>query len=298
MTIVIENGPSRPAAAVPATSSTLDPREVDAFNALAKEWWDPNGQMKPLHKLGPARMAYLRDTISAHAASSAYAASAARADLARPDLARPDLARPDLARPGGVRPTASPSGQPLAGLRILDAGCGGGLVAEPLARMGAIVTGIDPGLETIAAARAHAASQGLAIDYRALRIEDVVAAKETFDAVLCLEVVEHIPDVGGFLSTAAKAVRPGGLLIVSTINRTLRSYALAIVAAEYVLGWLPRGTHDWNRFVRPDELAIYLKRAGLEPPVTRGLVLDPIIDRWRLSSDVAVNYFAAAQRPA
>jgi 2-polyprenyl-6-hydroxyphenyl methylase/3-demethylubiquinone-9 3-methyltransferase len=246
------------------SASTLDPREVASFDALANEWWDPNGKMKPLHKLGPARMAYLRDAISAHFGRAA----------------------------GGT--DAAP---PLSALNILDVGCGGGLVAEPFARMGATVTGIDPGAETIAAARAHASAQGLTIDYRVCRIEDIAVSAERFDVVSCLEVVEHIPDVAAFLQSAARAVRPGGLLIVSTINRTLRSYALAIVAAEYVLQWLPRGTHDWNRFVRPDELAIYLSRAGLEPPRVTGLVLDPIADRWSLSSDTAVNYFAASAKP-
>ncbi|NJM55748.1 MAG: bifunctional 2-polyprenyl-6-hydroxyphenol methylase/3-demethylubiquinol 3-O-methyltransferase UbiG, partial [Verrucomicrobiae bacterium] len=226
--------------------STLDPREVDAFNALARDWWDPEGRMKPLHKLGPARMGYLRDTIVRHFAAPAMS---------------------------GL--SVVPAQPPLSGLRILDIGCGGGLVAEPLARMGARVTGIDPGREIIAAARAHAVGQGLDIDYRVARIEDVAAAGEVFDVVTCLEVVEHIPDVASFLVSVASAVRPGGLLIVSTINRTMRSYALAIVAAEYVLGWLPRGTHDWNRFVRPDELAIYMERAGVGRPRITGLVLDP-----------------------
>lgn len=245
-------------------SSTLDPREVAQFDALAREWWDPDGKMKPLHALGPARMAYLRDTIVRHGSGRAL--------------------------------TGDP--RPLVGLRILDVGCGGGLVAEPLARMGAAVSAIDPGAETIAAARAHAAAGGLPIDYRVARIEDIAAAGETFDVVTCLEVVEHIPDVAGFLATTAKAVRPGGLLIVSTLNRTLKSYALAIVAAEYVLRWLPPGTHDWNRFVTPAELAIYLRRAGLEPPRVTGLVLDPIAGSWRLSSDDGVNYFAASAKPA
>jgi 2-polyprenyl-6-hydroxyphenyl methylase / 3-demethylubiquinone-9 3-methyltransferase len=245
-----------------APASTLDANEVARFARLAERWWDPEGEFKPLHALGPTRMQYLRDEIVRHFAR--------------------DTAQTD---------------RPLTGLRILDIGCGGGLVCEPLTRMGARVTGIDPGEETISAARAHAQSQGLAIDYRAARIEDLVAAGETFDVVTCLEVVEHVPDVSAFLAAAARTVRPGGLLIASTINRTLRSYALAIVAAEYILRWLPPGTHDWNRFVMPDELAIYLKRAGLAAPRVTGMILDPLAGRWTLSaSDTAVNYFASAAK--
>jgi 2-polyprenyl-6-hydroxyphenyl methylase / 3-demethylubiquinone-9 3-methyltransferase len=240
------------------SSATLDANEVERFQRMAADWWDPKGQFKPLHELGPSRMQYLRDEIMRH-----------------------------YNRTGIVD-------RPLADLRIIDVGCGGGLVAEPLTRMGAAVTGIDPGTDTIAAARAHAEPQGLVIDYRISRIEDIAAGGELFDVVTCLEVVEHVPDVSAFLQTAAEVVRPGGLLIVSTLNRTIRSYALAIVAAEYVLGWLPRGTHDWNRFVTPDEMTIYFKRAGLAPARFTGLVLDPIRDRWSLSTDTAVNYFAAA----
>ena len=227
---------------------------------MAADWWDPKGSMKPLHELNPARLEYLRDEMMRHF------------------------------KRAGI------TDRPLDGLRVIDIGCGGGLVAEPLTRLGASVTGIDPGSDTIAAARTHAASQGLSIDYRVARIEEIAERGETFDVVTCLEVVEHIPDVAAFLATCAKVVRPGGLLIASTLNRTLRSYALAIVAAEYILRWLPRGTHDWNRFVRPEEMTIYFTRAGLEPPRFTGLVLDPIRDRWSLSSDTAVNYFAAAAK--
>ena len=253
---------AHPSLSDPLTPSTLDPAEVERFGRMAAEWWDPKGKFKPLHELGPARMGYLRDEIVRH-----------------------------FGRPAGAE-------RPLSGLSIIDIGCGGGLVSEPLTRMGANVTGIDPGSDTIAAARAHAVSQELVIDYRVARIEEIAARGETFDVVTCLEVVEHIPDVAAFLASCAKVVRPGGLLIASTINRTVASYALAIVAAEYVLGWLPRGTHDWNRFVRPEEMSIYLARAGLEAPRFTGLALDPIRDRWSLSSDTAVNYFAAAgKRP-
>ncbi len=250
------SGPTSPA----QTTATLDPAEVARFSALASDWWNPDGPMKPLHELGPARLEYLRDEIKRH------------------------FRRETL------------TDRPLLGLRILDVGCGGGLVCEPLTRMGGAVSGVDPSGDAINAARLHADSQGLSIDYRAARIEDIVAAGETFDVVTCLEVVEHIPEPAAFLATAAKAVRPGGLLIASTLNRTMASYALAIVAAEYVLRWLPRGTHDWNRFVTPDEMAIYFKRAGIDAPRFTGLVLDPIRDRWHLSSDTAVNYFASGAK--
>ena len=240
-------------------ASTLDPAEVERFARMAADWWDPKGSMKPLHELNPARLEYLRDELKRHF----------------------------------KRDTTD---RPLSGLRILDIGCGAGLVAEPLTRMGATVTGIDPGSDTIAAAKTHARSQGLSIDYRCARIEELAADAETFDVVTCLEVVEHIPDVSAFLTTVAKTVRPGGLLIASTLNRTMASYALAIIGAEYILRWLPRGTHDWNRFVTPEEMAIYFKRAGLDAPRFTGLVLDPIRDRWQLSSDTAVNYFASAAR--
>ena len=227
---------------------------------MAPDWWNPDGKFKPLHKIGPARMQYLRDTIARH-------------------YARDPLA--DL---------------PLSGLAVLDIGCGGGLVSEPLARLGARVTGIDPGAANIEVARNHASAQGVAVDYRTALIEDIAAKGETFDVVACLEVVEHVPDVAAFLATVVKTVRPGGLLIVSTINRTLKSYALAIVAAEYILRWLPRGTHDWNRFVTPDELARHIAVAGLGAPEITGLFFNPIADRWALSPDTGVNYFAASAK--
>jgi 2-polyprenyl-6-hydroxyphenyl methylase/3-demethylubiquinone-9 3-methyltransferase len=186
----------------------------------------------------------------------------------------------------------------LQGLTILDIGCGGGLVAEPLARLSAQVTGIDPTNESIAVARRHAESQGLAIDYRTARAEDLVAAGAAFDAVVCLEVVEHVPDVAAFLRTIGGLVRPGGVMVLSTLNRTWKSYALAIVAAEYVLGWLPRGTHEWQRFVTPDELARHLKAAGFAGPQLSGIVYDVMRDQWRLDPDCDVNYMAAAALPA
>ena len=209
------------------TERTLDAAEVERFERLSKAWWDPTGKFRPLHQIGPARLSFIRDELTRHFRLPA----------------------------GGA--------QPFNGLKILDVGCGGGLISEPLTRLGAAVTGIDPGAENIAIARSHAEPQGLAIDYRVATVEDLAAEGAEFDAVVCLEVVEHVPDVGEFLKACAALVRPGGLLVLSTINRTLKSYALAIVAAEYVLGWLPRGTHQWDRFVTPDELKRHLEAAGL-----------------------------------
>jgi 2-polyprenyl-6-hydroxyphenyl methylase/3-demethylubiquinone-9 3-methyltransferase len=244
----------------PAAHPNLDDAEVARFRAIADEWWDPSGKFRPLHQIGPVRLEFIRDELIRH-----------------------------FALKSGLKS--------LAGLRLLDIGCGGGLISEPLTRMGAAVTGIDPGAENVAIARAHAEPQGLAIDYRATTAEALVDAGEQFDAVVCLEVVEHVPDVGAFVKTCAALVRPGGLLVLSTINRTLKSYALAIVAAEYVLGWLPRGTHQWERFVTPDELARYLAAAGLAPPRFSGMAYAPLRDAWRLTDDTDVNYLAASVRP-
>jgi 2-polyprenyl-6-hydroxyphenyl methylase/3-demethylubiquinone-9 3-methyltransferase len=249
-------------AAVRPETATLDDAEVRRFAALAAEWWDPNGKFRPLHKLGPARLSFVRQEIVRHFARTS----------------------------GGLRP--------FDGLSILDIGCGGGLVSEPVARLGATVTGIDPAAENIEAARRHAEGQGLTIDYRSALVEDLVAEGRTFDCVLCLEVVEHVPDVGAFLTTCAKLVRPGGLMILSTINRTLKAYALAIVGAEYILRWLPVGTHQWERFVTPDELARHAEVAGLVSSAREGLVYNPLTDAWSLSQDLDVNYMASAARPA
>ncbi len=248
-------------AAVRPETATLDDAEVKRFAALAAEWWDPNGKFRPLHKLGPARLAFIRQEIVRHFAPAQ----------------------------GGLRP--------FEGLTVLDIGCGGGLVSEPVARLGATVTGIDPAAENIEAARRHADGQGLEIDYRASLVEDLVAEGGSFDCVLCLEVVEHVPDVAAFLATCAKLVRPGGLMILSTLNRTLKAYALAIVGAEYILRGLPVGTHQWERFVTPDELARHVAAAGLTMSVREGLVYNPLTDAWSLSEDLDVNYMASAARP-
>lgn len=242
--------------------SNVDPAEVERFQALAKAWWDPTGKFRPLHQIGPARLTFVRDELVRHFGRTA----------------------------GGLRP--------LQDLTVLDVGCGGGLMSEPLARLGARVTGIDPGERNVAIARGHAEPQGLAIDYRVATVEELVAAREQYDAVVCLEVVEHVPDVALFVKACADLVRPGGMLVLSTINRTVKSYALAIVAAEYVLQWLPRGTHQWERFVTPDELARHIAAAGLIPPRLMGFVYNPFRDAWSLAADTDVNYLASAAKPA
>ncbi len=255
----------------PRTSTTLDPAEIDRFARIASEWWDANGKLRTLHQIGPARMTFLRDALVGHF----------RAGV----------------RPSGSDTMAPPAGlRPLTGLTILDIGCGGGLVCEPLARLGAGVTGIDPAEESIEAARRHAEGQGLAIDYRVARVEDLAAEGRTFDAISCLEVIEHVPDPAAFLKTCASLVRPGGLMLLSTLNRTIKAYLLAVVGAEYVLRWLPVGTHQWERFVTPDELARYLAAAGLGAPTLKGLVYNVLKDTWSLADDTDVNYFAAAAK--
>jgi len=236
-----------------------DPAEIGAFEALAAQWWDPAGPHAPLHKLNPARLAYLRDRLAA-------------------------LAGRD---PLGERP--------LAGLRVLDVGCGGGLVTEPLARLGAAMTGLDAGAQAIAAAQVHASAMNLAIAYRQGDVADV---EETFDAVVALEIVEHVADVDAFLGACAARVRPGGLMIVSTLNRTWKAYALAIVGAERVLRWVPPGTHRWSRFVTPAELARSLRRHGLRTTDVTGMAYDVARDTWRLGRDTGVNYLATAAKAA
>lgn len=240
---------------------TLDPAEVERFAELASEWWDPNGKFRPLHKIGPTRLAFILERMRQH------------------------FHLP----PQGLRR--------LQGLTVLDIGCGGGLVCEPLARLGANVTGLDPAPENIEAARNHAAAQDLVIDYRTGRVEDLIPEQASFDTVLCLEVIEHVPDVRKFLGQCALLVRPGGLMVLSTINRTLKAYFLAIVGAEYILRWLPIGTHQWERFVTPDEVAAHFQAVGLQAPFFQGVIYDPLADHWSLSAtDTDVNYMAAAGR--
>ena len=244
-----------------AGDATLDAEEVRRFSQIAAEWWDPVGKFRPLHQIGPPRLLFIRNAAITHFGREAN------------------------------------SLRPLSGLTAVDIGCGGGLVSEPLHRMGAKVTGIDPSERNIAIAKGHAGPQGFAIDYRAARVEDLVAAGETFDIVACLEVVEHVPDAAKFIAECATLVRPGGFAVFSTLNRTFKSWALAIVGAEYVLGWLPRGTHQWDRFVTPDEMTRYVTATGLTPPRFEGITYSPLQDVWSLASDTDVNYLASSAKP-
>jgi len=243
-----------------ASASTIDEAEVARFSALAGEWWDPRGKMALLHKFNPVRLTYIRDAVCR------------RFDRNPKHL------------------------DSLKGLRILDIGCGGGILCEPLARLGASVVGADPADKNIAAAKLHAEQGGLVIDYRATTAEALADAGERFDIVLAMEVVEHVADVKLFVSRCAEMVQPGGLMVAATINRTLKSFALAIVGAEYVLRWLPRGTHQWDKFVAPDELEIAMERAGLRTTDERGVIYNLLADRWELSADTDVNYMVLAEK--
>ena len=241
--------------------TSVDPREVERFARMAANWWDPRGPMAPLHKLNPVRVGYIRDQACARFGREAKHLGC------------------------------------LNGLRILDIGCGAGILSEPLARLGADMIGIDPAAENIEVARLHAAESGVAVDYRATTAETLAEAGERFDVVLAMEVVEHVVDVPAFVATCASMVKPGGLLVMATLNRTMKSFALAIVGAEYILRWLPRGTHQWDKFVKPEELESAIERNELQVIGERGVIYNPLADRWQLSSDMDVNYMLVAQRP-
>ena len=243
-------------------AASVDAAEIARFAALAERWWDPDGPFRPLHALNPVRIAWVRDALAADSGRDATAL------------------------------------RPLAGLRLLDAGCGGGLLAEPLCRLGASVVAIDAACRTVEAARHHADESGLAIDYRCATAEAMAAGGERFDAVLALEVVEHVADLDAFAAACAALLAPGGTLFVATLNRTLAAYALAIVAAERILGWLPAGTHDWSRFVRPAEMVHLLRRHGLAVTDMRGVSYNPLSRRWSLSCNLSVNYMVCARKPS
>ncbi|MEJ0009402.1 MAG: bifunctional 2-polyprenyl-6-hydroxyphenol methylase/3-demethylubiquinol 3-O-methyltransferase UbiG [Alphaproteobacteria bacterium] len=244
-------------------NGTVDAASVGGFAALADEWWDPRGKFAPLHRINPARLGYVRAQAARH------------------------FRRDDQ------------SATPLGNLSALDIGCGGGLVCEPLARLGATVTGIDAAEPGIDAARAHAAASGLSIDYRTATAEALADSGERFDLVLALEIVEHVADTGLFYDALARLVKPGGLLILSTLNRTAKSYALGIVAAEYLLRWVPRGTHRWSQFIRPSEMASSLLSRGFSIEDTAGIVFDPKRGTFGLDhKDLDVNYLLTASKKA
>ncbi|HTJ63560.1 MAG TPA: bifunctional 2-polyprenyl-6-hydroxyphenol methylase/3-demethylubiquinol 3-O-methyltransferase UbiG [Alphaproteobacteria bacterium] len=241
--------------------NTVDAAEIEKFSRMSSRWWDPEGPFRPLHRLNPARLSYIRDRVAAHF---------------------------------GRDPRAI---EPFSGLRALDIGCGGGLVAEPLARMGAKVTAIDADANAIDAAETHAQARTVTVDYRIGNAEALVDAEAKFDLVLALEIIEHVADHGLFLDMLGHLVAPGGMLILSTLNRTLKSRVLGIGVAEHILRWVEPGTHDWRKFVKPSELARGLRAIGFETTNLTGLVFDPLRNEFRLSpNDVDVNYFAAAVR--
>lgn len=239
--------------------NTVDPAEIARFTAMADTWWDPTGPFKPLHQLNPIRLTFIRDQVAAHF---------------------------------GRDPRTA---KPLSGLSVLDIGCGGGLTAEPLVRLGANVTAIDAGEENVKIASLHAEQSGLAVDYRHASAEELVERGESFDMVLALEVVEHVADLPAFMASVAALMKPGGAAVIATLNRTPQSFLLGIIGAEYLLGWLPRGTHEWRKFVRPSELARLLRGHGVSINVLRGVTYHPLADAWRLSRDLGVNYMAFAK---
>jgi 2-polyprenyl-6-hydroxyphenyl methylase/3-demethylubiquinone-9 3-methyltransferase len=243
-----------------APSSSIVSEEVARFDALGDKWWDPEGPMAPLHRINPVRIGWARDLIARHFKLE------------------------------------TPVGAPLAGVDLLDVGCGAGLFAEPLARLGANVVGLDPAPAAIEAARQHAEETGVRLAYRMGTVEALAEERRPFDVVCAMEVVEHAADPRRFVATAASLVKPGGLFLASTINRTLRSFALAIVGAEYVLCWLEPGTHHWEQFVTPIELTGFARAAGLRRRSLRGMVYDPFRRDWRLSSDTGVNYLFASTK--
>jgi 2-polyprenyl-6-hydroxyphenyl methylase/3-demethylubiquinone-9 3-methyltransferase len=246
-----------------AEGFSVDPEEVARFSALAAKWWDPKGEFAPLHKFNPVRLGFIRDRAAERHGRDLKART------------------------------------PFAGLKLLDIGCGGGLLSEPMRRLGFEVTAVDASARNIGTARAHAEEQGLDIDYRCSTAEALLeSGAGPFDVVLNMEVIEHVADPGEYLRTCARLLAPGGLMIVATLNRTPKAWALAVVGAEYVLRWLPRGTHDWKKFLKPEELRAFLDGAGVEVQGPFGVAFNPLTDRWSVGSDTDVNYMMTVTRPA
>jgi 2-polyprenyl-6-hydroxyphenyl methylase / 3-demethylubiquinone-9 3-methyltransferase len=243
-----------------AAAASIDAAEIARFDAIGEDWWNPEGPMRALHRINPLRIGWLRDLIAAHFGRDADGPA------------------------------------PLSGLTILDIGCGAGLLSEPLSRLGAEVTGLDPAPGNIRVARGHAEETGASLNYRAATLEELALEPARFDVVLAMEVVEHVNDMAGFIANACSLVRPGGLLAASTLNRTFKSFALAIIGAEYVLGWLPKGTHRWEQFVTPEEFVEALRAAGFKPARRSGMIYDPLRGDWRLSRAMSVNYMIGARR--
>ena len=247
--------------AEPASNPSVDPGEIAKFSAMAAEWWDPAGKFAPLHKFNPVRLGFIRDTAAAHFDRD----------------------------PKSLRP--------FEGLTLLDIGCGGGLLSEPMARLGFAVTGADASEKNIKTAQTHAEAGGLPVTYRATTAETLAGEGLLFDVILNMEVVEHVADLPAFLAACATMVKPGGLMFVATLNKTLKSLALAKIGAEYVLGWLPRGTHDWSRFIPPNVLQALLEETRLNILKKQGVAFDPLGWDWKLSSDMDVNYMLVATKP-
>ena len=243
-----------------ATDPTVDPDEVRKFAILAKEWWNPRGKFAPLHKFNPTRLKFVREEAARHFARDPKAL------------------------------------KPFEGLSLLDIGCGGGLLSEPMARMGFTVTGADASADNIEIARAHAAQSGVPVDYRFTTAEALAGAQESFDVVLNMEVIEHVADPELYLRSCAALVKPGGVMFVATLNKTLKALMLGKVAAEYVLGWVPAGSHDWAKFIPPGKLTQMLKAVGLDVTTTSGVTFDVLTWDWRLSTDTDINYLVVAEK--
>ncbi len=244
----------------PVHLSTLDPAEVEKFSKLAAEWWNPKGKMGVLHKFNPVRLAWIKEQVCARL---------------------------------GLDPMQR---EPFQGLRFLDIGCGGGLLCEPMARLGATVVGVDPSEKNIRTAQVHAYESGLRVDYREGKAEDLAEASEKFDVILNMEVIEHVGMPQFFVKSCCQMLKPGGLMFVATLNRTLKSFGLAIVGAEYVLGWLPKGTHEWEKFITPDELRGWLASNGVTVKAESGVSYHPIAGEWRRAKDMDVNYMVVGEK--